>query len=161
MLVSGVPHNDLTFAFPSGSAVKNLPAMQDSQTMWVWSLGWKDPLEEGMATHFNILAWRIPWTEEPGKLQSMGLQTVRHSWNDLAAAVAQLLQSCPTLSDPMDCSLPGSSIHGIFQARVLESGAITQLQLCVWLPREKWVNGLVFVVPMLSTVLAHGMNSEK
>ena len=47
MLVSRVSHNDLTFAFPSGSAVKNLPAMQDSQKMWVWSLGWKGPLEEG------------------------------------------------------------------------------------------------------------------
>ena len=42
--------------------------------MWVQSLGWEDPLEKGMATHSNILAWRIPWTEEPGGLQSMGLQ---------------------------------------------------------------------------------------
>ena len=42
------------------------------------SLGWGDPLEEGMATHSNILAWRIPWTEEPSGLQSMGLQRVRH-----------------------------------------------------------------------------------
>ena len=53
--------------------VKNLPAMQE---MWVPSLGWKDPLEKEMATHSSILAWRIPWTEEPGGLQSMGLQTV-------------------------------------------------------------------------------------
>ena len=43
--------------------------------MWVQSLGWKDPLEEGMATHSSILAWRIPWTEEPGGLQFMGLQS--------------------------------------------------------------------------------------
>jgi len=49
--------------------VKNPPAMQDTL---VQSLGWEDPLEEGMATHSNILAWRIPWTEEPGRLQSMG-----------------------------------------------------------------------------------------
>ena len=47
---------------------------------WVWSLGGKDPLEKGMATHFGILAWRIPWTEEPGGLQSTGLQRVRHDW---------------------------------------------------------------------------------
>ena len=54
---------------------------------WVWSLGWEDPLEEGMATHSTILAWRIPWTEEPGGLQelcqaplSMGSQRVRHDW---------------------------------------------------------------------------------
>ena len=45
--------------------VKNLPAVQDT---WVRSLGWEDPLEKGMATHLSILAWRIPWTEEPGKL---------------------------------------------------------------------------------------------
>ena len=57
--------------------VKNPPAMQET---WVWSLGWEDLLEEGMATHSSILAWRIPWTEEPGRLESMGLQTVRHDW---------------------------------------------------------------------------------
>ena len=55
-------------------SIKNLPAMQETQ---VQPLGWEDPLEKGMATHSSILAWRIPWTEEPGKLQSMGLQRVR------------------------------------------------------------------------------------
>ena len=55
--------------------VKNLPAMQET---WVQSLGWEDPLEKGMATHSSILAWRIPWTEETGRLQSMELQRVRH-----------------------------------------------------------------------------------
>ena len=54
--------------------VKNPPAMQET---WVRSL-WEDPLEKGMATHSSILAWRIPWTEEPGGLQSMGLQRVGH-----------------------------------------------------------------------------------
>ena len=54
--------------------VKNLPAMQEIQ---VQSLGWEDPLEKGMATHPRILAWRIPWTEEPVVLQSMGSQRVR------------------------------------------------------------------------------------
>ena len=49
--------------------VKNLPAMRET---WVRSLVWEDPLEKGMATHSSILAWRIPWTEEPGRLQSMG-----------------------------------------------------------------------------------------
>ena len=53
--------------------VKNLPAMQK---IWVQSLGHEDPLEKGMATHCSILAWRIPWTEEPGGLQSMGSQKV-------------------------------------------------------------------------------------
>ena len=55
--------------------VKNLPTMQET---WVRSLGWEDPLEKGMATHPSILAWRIPWTEEPGRLQSMGSQDVGH-----------------------------------------------------------------------------------
>ena len=53
--------------------VKNPPAMQES---WVHSLGWEDPLEKRMAANSSILAWRIPWTKEPGRLQSMGLQTV-------------------------------------------------------------------------------------
>ena len=57
--------------FHGGLAVKNPPAMQE---MWVGSLRWEGPLEKGMATHSNILAWRIPWTEEPGRLQSTGLQ---------------------------------------------------------------------------------------
>ena len=56
---------------------KNPPAMRET---WVRSLCWKDPLEKGSATHSSIVAWRIPWTEEPGRLQSMGLQRVRHDW---------------------------------------------------------------------------------
>ena len=55
--------------------VKNLPAMWET---WVQSLGWDDPLEKGMATHSSILAWRIPWTEKPGRLQSLGSQRVGH-----------------------------------------------------------------------------------
>ena len=54
--------------------VKNLPAMRET---WVLPLNGEDPLEKGMATHSSILAWRTPWTEEPGGLQSMGLQRVR------------------------------------------------------------------------------------
>ena len=57
---------------------KESPAVQEPQETRVQSLGWEDPLEEGMATHSSILAWRIPWTEEPGGLQSMGLQRVGH-----------------------------------------------------------------------------------
>ena len=55
--------------------VKHLPIMWET---WVRSLGWEDPLEKDMATHSNILAWKIPWTEEPGKLQTMGLRRVGH-----------------------------------------------------------------------------------
>ena len=64
----------LQLEFLTGSAVKNLPAMQEAQEMQVQSLGQEDHLEEGMATHSSILAWKIPWTEEPGGLQSMGSQ---------------------------------------------------------------------------------------
>ena len=64
-------------SFSGSSLVKNPPAMQETQEMWVQSLSLEDLLEEGMATHFRILAWRIPQTEEPGRLQSTGLQRVR------------------------------------------------------------------------------------
>ena len=57
--------------------VKHPPAMLET---WVQSLGWEDPLEKEMATHSSILAWRIPWTEGPDRLQSMGSQSVRHDW---------------------------------------------------------------------------------
>ena len=62
--------NPLQYSWASlvAETVKNPPAMQET---WVQSLGWEDPLEEGMATYSSILAWRIPWTEEPGGLQSM------------------------------------------------------------------------------------------
>ena len=62
-------------AFLVAQSVKSLPAMQET---WIHCLGQKDPLEKEMATHSNILAWRIPWTEETGGLQSMGSQRVGH-----------------------------------------------------------------------------------
>ena len=58
--------------------VKNLPAIQETQEMWVQSLGQEDLLEKGITTDSSILAWRIPWTEEPDWLQSMGSQSKRH-----------------------------------------------------------------------------------
>ena len=98
------------------------------------SLGQEHLLEKEWATHSSILAWEIPWTEEPVRLQSIGLPGVRQNLASehalilylkvAAAAAAKSLQLCPAVSDPMDWSLPGFSIHGIFQARVLESGAI-------------------------------------
>ena len=128
----------------------------------VRSLGWEDPLKKKIATHFSILAWRIPWTEEPGGLQSVGSQRAGCDWminiftfiagevvisatsrlriqpeswrsnpaeypkvfdhlRALRASVcAKLLQLFLTLYDSMDCSQPGSSVHGILQARILE-----------------------------------------
>ena len=70
-LIAQTPH----LASLVAQTVENPPAMQETR---VRSLGWEDPLEKGMATHSSLLAWRIPWTEEPGGLQSRGLQRVRH-----------------------------------------------------------------------------------
>ena len=71
-------HYSFLFGFPVGSVMKNLPAMQ---VMWVRFLGWEDLPEKEMATHSSILAWEIPWTEEPGEIQSMGSQK---SWTRLS-----------------------------------------------------------------------------
>ena len=60
--------------------VKNLPAVQETQVTWVQSLGWEDPLEKKMGTHSSILAWKTPWTEECGGLQSMGSQRIGHDF---------------------------------------------------------------------------------
>ena len=91
---------------------------------------------EGMATHSSVLAWRISGTGEPGGLPSMGSHRVGHDWSDLALSTmhkseSEVAQSCPTFCDPMDCSLSGSSIHGIFQARVLEWVAISKDSLFI------------------------------
>ena len=59
---------------------RNLSAMQQTQEMWVWSLGQEDPLDGDMATHSSILACKVQWTEKPGRLQFMGLQRVGHNW---------------------------------------------------------------------------------
>ena len=71
--------NSVTFSVIWASLVaqmvKRLPAIRET---WVQSPGWEDPLEKEMATHSSTLAWKIPWTEEPGRLQSMGSQRVRH-----------------------------------------------------------------------------------
>ena len=67
----------------------NLPAMQETQ---VWSLGQEDPLEKEVATHSRILAWRIPWSEEPGRLQSTGLQRVGHDWATSLSLSIDILQ---------------------------------------------------------------------
>ena len=109
------------------------------QETWVWSLGWEDPLEKEMAIHSSTLAWKIPWMEEPGRLQSMGSQRAGHDWATSLCIVAlqcyvgfcctmkclscvlcaKSLRSCPTLYDPVDYSPPGSSVHGILQAGIL------------------------------------------
>ena len=76
--------------FLGGSVVKNPPEMQEPQDKGVQSFDWEELLEEGMATHFSILAWRISWTEEPSRLQSIRSQINRDDWNNLAHTHAQL-----------------------------------------------------------------------
>ena len=74
-----------------GHTVNNLPAMQETQ---IWSQGREDPLEKGMATHSSILARRIPWAEEPGRLQSMVLQRVGHDWAILSENQKTVQKNC-------------------------------------------------------------------
>ena len=77
--------------------------VKNPSATWVQSLGQEDTLEKGMATHSSISAWRIPWTEEPGGLQSIGSQRVGHNWNDLAHMSIESVMSsnCPILCQPL------------------------------------------------------------
>ena len=107
--------------------LKHLPAMWET---WVRSLVQKDPLENEMATHSSVLAWRIPWTEEPGGLQSTGLQRVRHDWvtslhsdKNCFICCFLLFFSCSVVSHPSVTSwtlaCPASLSMGFFWARTL------------------------------------------
>ena len=78
-------------SFLVGSVLKNRPSFQEPQEMWVWSLGYIDPLEEEMATHCRIPAWKISWTWEPGGLWSMGLQRIGHNWVAVTFFLSSLL----------------------------------------------------------------------
>ena len=99
--------------------VKNLPAMQEIQQMQVWSLGQEGSLEEEMATHSSILAWKIPWTEEPGRLQSLGSHRVGDDWSNLAHTSKDLWRrhgnplqySC--LGNPTDRGAWRATVHGV------------------------------------------------
>ena len=77
-MLTNVKSTDVFKGFPGGSVVKNLSVQETQKT--IWSLGQEDPLEEEMAAHSSNLVWEIPWTEEPGRLQSVGLQRVGHDW---------------------------------------------------------------------------------
>ena len=113
--------------------VKNHPAMQETG---VWSLGWEDPLEKEMATHSSILAWKIPWTEEPGRLQSMGSQRVGHDWVTELNWTELNDQGCLML--PLACLNLGqvsSSLASFFDLSVLK--AFPHLK-CKSLPGFDW-----------------------
>ena len=76
----GLEHIPIYIPFPGGSEGKASASMRET---WVWSLGQEDPLGKEMATYSSTLAWKIPWTKEPGTLQSMGSQRVGHDWTTL------------------------------------------------------------------------------
>ena len=104
--------------------VKNLPEVQETQEMRVWSLGGEDPMQEKMATHSTILVWKIQRKKEPGRLKSKGSQGVGHEWatkHILSVSHTIVL----TLWDPMNCSPPVSTVSGILQAIILDWVAIT------------------------------------
>ena len=128
--------------------VKNPPVMRET---WVRSLGQEDPLEKGMATHSSILAWRLPWTEEPGGLQSMGSQRVRHNSAPIGfnwGACTSVAQSYPIFCDPMDLDV--SEIYWVsLQERIKGKGGEKSFRLCCgsdpWERREggkqRWEGG--------------------
>ena len=127
-------------AFLVAQMVKHLPAKQETQ---VQSLGWEDPLKKEMAIYPSILAWKTPWMEEPGRLQSMWSQRVGHDFTfnfilsaAATAAAAKSLQLCPTLCNPITGSPAGSAIPGILQARTLEWVAISFSNAWKW--KVKW-----------------------
>ena len=99
-----------------GSVVKNLPANIREQETQDWSPGWKDPLEKEMATHSSILAWKIPWTEEPGRLQSMGSHRLRHDWMTEYNTVL-------TLKKEIKCH----SIEGVMSTRLINQNLPPEL----------------------------------
>ena len=112
-------------------------AVMDLPTMQVWFLGWEDPLEKGMATHSSILAWKIPWTEEPAGLQSMGSQRVGHNWaskhargcfHDLPGSPRSLISTCHKLL-PRSCVLIAYGLNQPFSE--LLSSSSFQRALCL------------------------------
>ena len=113
---------------PVAQTVMNLPAMQETRDQ---SLGWEVPLEKGMAIHSSILGWRIPWTEKPGGLQSVGSQRVRHGWATNTHTDAFLDPTCCP-NDPMDVGnlISCSSAFSKFSLNIYIC-IHTQMYLCI------------------------------
>ena len=116
--------------FPGGSMVKKPPIMWEPQETWFWSLHREDPLEEGTATHSSILAWSIPWTEEPDRLQPMGLQRVGHNWATSLSVMAKneeelksLLMKVKEESEKVGLKL------NIQKTKIMASGPITSWRI--------------------------------
>ena len=127
--------------------------MLETQEMWVRSLGQEDPLEKEMATHSSILVWEIPWTEESGRIQSMGLQRVRHDWTTFT--FQGLLMLFYLSSFPLVICQPSVSLKCAYFVIL-----VAKLCLTLWLllvarqapqsmgfPRQEYWNGLPFSSP--------------
>ena len=124
--------------------VKNLPAMQETR---VWFLGQEDPLEKGMATHSSVLAWRIPWTEEPSMLQSKGSQRVRRDWTTNIFSGRNTVHNVESLQslggrlwrswDKRHSSVPrpGSRTHGHPQQ---DGRMVYEFHMCLSRPLFPW-----------------------
>ena len=112
--------------------IKNLPAVQDLQEIWVGSLGGEDPLEEGMVTHSSTLAWRIPWREESGRLESIGLQSDSF-WTSL---LAQLVKNPPAMKETLGSST-GEGI--VYPLQYSWSSLVAQLVKNPSAVQETWV----------------------
>ena len=88
--------------------VHYLPATRET---WVWSLGWEELLKKRMTTYSSILAWRIPWTEEPGELQPIYIYIHIYTYTYIyCCCCCSVTKLCPTLCNPTDCSMPSSSV---------------------------------------------------
>ena len=136
------------------SGVKNPPAMQEMQETWVRALGQEDPLEEGMATHPSILAWKIPCREEPGRLQSIGSQRLGHNWSDwhtrmfpslFLASSLHLCSFCCCFLNLSPClpKLPSSPYfhrHDTYpRRRMRDKAGETPVMLQVWSKAQFWL----------------------
>ena len=134
-----VEKKSLSFSPPWTSLVaqmaKCLPTMQDTR---VQSLGWEDFLEKEMATHSSVLAWKIPWTEEPGRLQSMGSQRVGYNWT-----TSFHFENSRPLSPPREPQTP-LSCSGTLDFLSTYLG-IDSLTLSMGFPRQKYWSGLPFL----------------
>ena len=126
--------------------VKNLPAMQES---WVQSLGWEDPLEEGMATHSSTLAWRILWTEESRRLQSMESRRIRHNWSDTHRRT-HIPRYCSTVHSSQDMEATYVSISGWRTGGVYIHVCI--LTPCRYIICKHLIRYFVCLSPMISDV---------
>ena len=128
--------------------VKNLPAMQET---WVWSVGQEDPLEKEITIHSSILAWRIPWTEEPGRLWYMGSQKVGHDW-----VTNTFTPSDNTANGDRDkeCQLTAGKIHWRREGNFPEAWGVeatpSYIPLSTWISRYRlallWLEFLTMAI---------------